>query len=81
MTAALILAMDRVQAEKASIGDIRSLTTTWGDFVLIQTIMFPLLVSLVGSSEANVGLMKEASAQLQRVLEPLRSEAERISPQ
>ena len=62
--------------EKLRTGKMRTCTSYFKRCVVVHVSSFPLVVTLVASADANVGMLLQASLKLQAALEPVRKEAE-----
>ena len=61
------------QASKLSFGKCGSITTFFGDRVVVHVNDSPLFYSLVGTPDANVGLILSTVNDLKSALAPIRS--------
>jgi hypothetical protein len=68
-------------AGKLSFGDTKTNVAFYDDFVVVQSSMAPVILTVVATAEANVGMILHLLPQIQRVLEPVRAKAESEAPQ
>jgi ragulator complex protein LAMTOR3 len=60
------------QIAKLGFGKQKSLTSFFGDRMVVHVNLTPLVISFVGSPDTNVGLVHAALDELTQILEPLR---------
>eukprot|EP00696_Hemimastix_kukwesjijk_P005020 gnl/Hemi2/16401_TR5471_c0_g1_i1.p1 gnl/Hemi2/16401_TR5471_c0_g1~~gnl/Hemi2/16401_TR5471_c0_g1_i1.p1 ORF type:complete len:128 (+),score=38.83 gnl/Hemi2/16401_TR5471_c0_g1_i1:101-484(+) len=61
------------QANKMRFGKNTSITAFYNNFVLLHVNDLPLVISLIGQTDANVGMMQSISAEIVQALEPMRA--------
>ena len=64
------------QAAKLNFGAVKSITSFYGDSVLLHISHTPLVVTLIGDASANVGMMMYCTDQLKAALDPVKSAVE-----
>jgi predicted regulator of Ras-like GTPase activity (Roadblock/LC7/MglB family) len=68
-------------ASKLSFGETKTNIAFYDDFILVQSSMAPVILTIVTTAEANIGMVLHLLPQLHRVLEPVRLKAESEAPQ
>jgi hypothetical protein len=63
--------------DKVGLGRTKTSVAFYSDFIVVQASLYPLVLAVVASPDANVGLISAAAVpHLQRVLDPVRRKAD-----
>jgi hypothetical protein len=64
------------QAGKLNFGSVKSITSFYDDSVFLHISHVPLIITLIGDKDANVGMMMYSTDQLKAALDPVKTAVE-----
>jgi hypothetical protein len=70
-----------LQAGKLPVGRVKSIIATFDDAVLVQSTIYPLGLTLVGSHSCDVRRLRQVAGELAVILTPLQTKAELLAAQ
>lgn len=76
----MVFARSSEALDKLHLGKTKTSVAFFNEFVLVQCSMVPLVMAVVASPDANVGMILHLLPGLEKVLEPVRAEAEAAAP-
>ena len=65
---------------KLSRGEVKSATAFYGERIVVQFAMYPLILTVFATDTVNVGMLKEITPAVEAALQPVCEKAELVLP-